>query len=212
MEAEDSSTAVGAVGLGAIGVGDLQIHVHRVPLLPGDGGEDDVIARAGVLGGRAVVLRVEIEPALMFAVVCGTGLVHVGDPHGGAGEGGGDGEAGPADEGGPILPEAHGVVSAVGGAQRTVADEHAQGVAGGHVEKVAVYAAHHAVALGLQRLGHGGKGLLAQKLVPINHHGVDALAGRIGDIALCAQIGFGIAPKDLADELGTGSQLHGPAM
>ena len=85
-------------------------------------------------------------------------------------------------------------------------------LAGGHVEKVAVYAAHHAVALGLQRLGHGGKGLLAQKLVPINHHGVDALTGRIGDIALCAQIGFGIAPKDLADELGTGSQLHGPAM
>ena len=195
-----------------VGVGDLQVHVHRLAQVGGDGGEDHVIPRAGVLGGGAVLVGVEVEAALMGAVGGGAGLVHVGHPHGGAVEGGGDGQVGLSDEGGAVLQEAHGVVAAGGGAQDAVADDDPQGVAGGEVEEVAVDAAEHPEALVLQGLGHGGQILPGEELVAVDHHGVDAFGGGVGDVPLGAQVGLGVAPKDLLHKLGTRGQVDGAAV
>ena len=150
-----------------------------------------------MLGGGAVLVGVEVETALMGAVGGGAGLVHVGDAHGGAVKGGGDGQVGLADEGGAVGAEAHGVIAAGGGAQDAVADDDAQGIAGGEVEEVAVDAAQHPEPLGLQGFGHGGQVLTGEELVPVDHHGVDAVGGGVGDVPLGAQVGLGVAPEDL---------------
>ena len=148
----------------------------------------------------------------MGAVIGGAGLVHIGDPHGGAGEGGGHGQGGLTDEGSAVLQEPDGIVGAVGGAEDSVADEHAQSVAGGHVEKVAVDTADHPEAAALQGLGHVGEGVLAQDPVPVVHDGIDAVGRAVGEIALSTQVGPGVAPESLRGEFGAGGQSHGTAM
>ena len=196
----------------AVVAGHIQVHVHRLAQMVGDGGEDDVDAGAGVLGGLAVIVGIEVVAAGGAVAKGGAGLVHVGDLKGIAGEGGGHRDGGPADEGGAVLPEAHGVKAAGGGAEDPIGDEHTQGVAGGHVIKIAVDAAHHPVALGLQALGHGGQGLLVQHLVAVDHRRVDAGAGGVCKVAFGAQVGLGIAPEDLAGQLHTGGQAHRAGM